>query len=694
MTVTVFTSGTTTSNGTGAYTKTRIPAIVKSGSTLVAFCEGRRIDADFGDIEIIASRSTDGGTTWTGTDCIRVVDNGTATVGNPTPVVNSSGHIILTYVKQDTSDGTTRKFWKTTSTDAGATWSTPVDLSALNDPSWTFCWLGPCHGVRLTRGRYAGRLVVPMGGNFSGHSHGGVLYSDDDGVTWAKGGYVDSTDSNWSLGEITVAELPSGRLIFMTRNSGFATGPDRVASYSDDGGLTWGALFDPTIVTPLAVEGSALQTALGPAPALYFGSATNTSGSNRIDLTIQRSLDGGRSWDLEEYIDPNAAYNDMVELSASTIGILYEQGVSPQYQKINFRVVTLSTIHQVGTATTTSTPGTDQTSVVVNRPTGVVAGNILLAAVTANNAAIGTLPTGWTEFQDGGAGGAIRTHLCWKLATGSEPSTYTFSFAAGRPIVATVSAWSGVDQLAPIAAVATPVTDSGGAEPRSTPDCDSTTATTHGVVMYIRSSYDNTSTTPITHTVTDTTVTEVADNGVASAANARSHAWYVDNDEFTTSGTKTGLPITAGATEENNLFQTFILRTALQGETAWAMDSAAVSIAAIGSDTGSGADTATTFQVVGKSASDTGSFADSAASPLLGATDSDSASAADDASRLVLVPGTTNDAVSAADDAVIVVQAAETALLRDNGRQAIPGIIANPERVCTIEPDPEIISVR
>lgn len=702
MTVTVFTSGSTTSNGTGAYVKTRIPALVKTGSTLVAFCEGRRIDNDFGDIEIIASRSTDGGTTWTGTDCIRVVDNGVATAGNPCPIVNSAGHIVLLFIKEAGSgsplaaDGSTRKFWKTVSTDAGATWSAPVALSALDDPSATWQGLGPCHGIRLRSGPHAGRLVAPFDENYAGgHSVGGVLYSDDDGATWAKGGYVDTNAAGYSIQETSVCELMSGRLLFVTRNGSFATGPDRIAYYSDDQGITWGPISDLGLTAPVAVEGPVLQHVSSPGQAVYFSTPANTSGSNRIDLTLFRSTNAGAglpaAWDTEEYINANAAYSDLVELSANSIGILYEQGVSPQYQKIDFQVVNLSTIHQVGAATTASTPGTDATTIVVNKPSGVVSGHVLLAAITANNMTF-TPPSGWTEFNN--AGTSIRTHLFYKVAGDSEPSNYTFTSSGAAPILGTIAAWSGVDNGNPIAAIGTAVTNSGGAEPQTTPSVDSTTATTHGVVMHVRSSWNSANTTVLTHSITDAGFTEVADNAVLSSSTARCVAWYVDNDEFTTSGTASGLAITASGTESANVLQSFILRTALQGETAWAMDSAAVSIAAIGSDTGSGVDTATIFAVDYKSASDAGSGVDGAITPLLGAIGDDTASATDTASVLIVFPPYVGDTASAADVASVRVSGFDAAAWHESCYQGIPGIIANPERVCRIDPDPEVVSER
>lgn len=554
--VNVFTSGVTTSNGSGAYVKTRIPAIVKTGSTLVAFCEGRRIDNDFGDIEIIASQSTDGGATWTGTDCIRVKDNGTATAGNPVPMVNSSGHIVLLYVEQDTSDGDSRFVYKTVSTDAGSTWSASVLVDAGKEANWTWVATGPCHGIRISTGPNEGRLVCPLNGNIGSTYMSGSLYSDDEGDTWTRSTMFTTSAGVWNVNECSVAELNDGRLALFARNQ-FGSGGEKSVQYSSDDGETWTDPIDANIESADAVQGSALKHTGTPNKALFYSTPEIQNGGNREDLRILRSLNNGTTWDLEEFIHDNAGYSDLVETGPNSIGILYERGVSPQYQAIDFLDIPLSVIHQVG-ATTMANTTSDQTSITVNKPTGVEEGHLLLAAITTNDANC-TPPAGWTEFND--AGTTIRTQMFWKLADGSEGADFTFSFSGGRPICGTITAWSGVHQTTPISGVATATVNAGAAEPQTTPSVTNNTAQ-RGLVHYIRSSYNSNSTSPVTNSTAVTTVTEIAENSAASASTNRGHTWYVDNGEFTNnSATKTGIALTAGDTEEGNVLLTFVIQT-------------------------------------------------------------------------------------------------------------------------------------
>lgn len=64
-------------------------------------------------------------------------------------------------------------------------------------------------------------------------------------------------------------------------------------------------------------------------------------------------------------------------------------------------------------------------SLVINKPTGVVEGDLLLACLSAQNTFTFTQPSGWTEVFDN------LLAISWKRAGASEPSSYSFTVAAG-----------------------------------------------------------------------------------------------------------------------------------------------------------------------------------------------------------------------------------------------------------------------
>lgn len=89
-------------------------------------------------------------------------------------------------------------------------------------------------------------------------------------------------------------------------------------------------------------------------------------------------------------------------------------------------------ITQRGTGTTATT---NTTSLSINKPTGVIQGDVMIAVIfqyrSGGTASI-TPPTGWTSIVGGQIGNATRIgHTYYKVATGSEPASYTFTMASG-----------------------------------------------------------------------------------------------------------------------------------------------------------------------------------------------------------------------------------------------------------------------
>ena len=155
--------------GEGGYDTYRIPSVVVGPKgTVLAFCEGRKNGrGDAGDIDLVLRRSTDGGKTWGKTEV--VWDEGDNTCGNPCPVIDAkSGTVwlLMTHnLRKDTealivggkSQGS-RTVWVTSSTDDGATWTKPVEITRdVKKPEWTWYATGPGVGIQLK----SGRLLVP-----------------------------------------------------------------------------------------------------------------------------------------------------------------------------------------------------------------------------------------------------------------------------------------------------------------------------------------------------------------------------------------------------------------------------------------------------------------------------------------------------------------------------------------------------
>ncbi|WNI15383.1 sialidase family protein [Actinacidiphila sp. ITFR-21] len=346
--------------GTGGYRTYRIPAVVTVRGTLVAFAEGRvHSSADNGDIDVVERRSADGGCTWTPQQV--VAEDGTDTVGNPTPVVAADGTLVLLTNRQagQTTQGQiqsdqvpaadSRRAFVQTSADAGATWSARREITAsVKRPGWLWFATGPGHGLTLTRGRAAGRLVVAANhSEADGRSGVDLLLSDDDGRTWRLGASENDTDATLRPNETSAAQLPDGEIYLSARNNGGGTGMNRASAYSATAGRTYTTPLRPLpgLVGP-SVQGGVLQdpglpAGLPCAPLLYSGPADPDS---RRHLTLRRSDDYGRTWhtltDLTAPITP-AAYSDLTGIARGELGTVFETGADSPYEEIAWRRVSL-----------------------------------------------------------------------------------------------------------------------------------------------------------------------------------------------------------------------------------------------------------------------------------------------------------------------------------------------------------------
>ncbi|GGO80030.1 sialidase family protein [Wenjunlia tyrosinilytica] len=343
--------------GTEGYASFRIPAVLATrGGTVLAFAEGRRDGADdFGDIDIVLKRSTDGGRTWG--PLTPVSTNGHDLAGNPAPVLLGSGRILLVQVHNAAAatedrirrglvtaeDG--RRVFVQHSDDGGLAWSDPREITQdTKKPDWRWYATTPGHAIELQHGPHAGRIVVPANhsippagtdnGTEAKYNGGHDLLSDDGGETWRIGYIDDNTDGYINVNETTAAELPDGRIYFSTRNDSPSPG-NRADAYSSDGGDSLDLPFRPNagVVGPI-VEASVLQLAR-PDLLLYSGPADPAS---RALMTVRASRDGGVTWTPVHTVSGlPAAYSDLVRVDAGTVGLLFETGDFSAYSTITFR---------------------------------------------------------------------------------------------------------------------------------------------------------------------------------------------------------------------------------------------------------------------------------------------------------------------------------------------------------------------
>lgn len=344
--------------GQGGYQSYRIPAlVVTSKGTLLALCEARR-DArgDWGAIDILLRRSTDGGKSWSEPRKIADVSGPlnknplalAQKLGNPNLVTQNNPLLIA-----DAKTGAIhllfcheylRCFYRK-SDDDGQSFSDPLEITAAfqlfrKHYDWQVLATGPGHGVQLD----SGRLVVPvwLSTGTGGHAHrpsvATTLYSDDHGATWKCGDIVaNETDPLVNPSESEPIVLADGRVMLNIRSE--AKKNRRAYAISPDGATGWTRpAFDDELVEPICMASICRLSKESPDgknrilfsnPAnleVAEGKAEPGKKRDRQNLTIRLSYDEGRKWPLAKTLEKGpSAYSDLGVAPDGTIYCLYER---------------------------------------------------------------------------------------------------------------------------------------------------------------------------------------------------------------------------------------------------------------------------------------------------------------------------------------------------------------------------------
>lgn len=138
-----------------------------------------------------------------------------------------------------------------------------------------------------------------------------------------------------------------------------------------------------------------------------------------------------------------------------------------------------STIAFRSAATTTG-----GTSLTLSAPSGVQAGDLLLAQITHGDGTVAvTPPSGWTPVRSDASGEVMASAVFWRIAVGNDPAaTFSRPGASLGSMLGAMAAYSGVDAGAPIAAAGA---TTGAGRAVTTPSV--TTTATGAVVVHLLS---------------------------------------------------------------------------------------------------------------------------------------------------------------------------------------------------------------
>mgnify|MGYP001629417225 CR=1 FL=1 len=232
----------------------------------------------------------------------------------------------------------TSYLWMASSKDGGKTWSSPQILNELKDKDEKFLGFGPGRGHVIQKGKFAGRILIPVYSTVAGRGErASVLYSDDKGITWKKGPVTTLTTSEslnpGKTSEAQFVELPDGSVRM------YARGTTGYVGYADsEDGITYGAFKeDPQ----LAYCGNSMVSVINYSktiegkPVLILSSPEHReirkNGVMRIGL-INENTDGSEKYTVDwkyryEINRDEFIYSCLTELPDGNIGLLYETHV-------------------------------------------------------------------------------------------------------------------------------------------------------------------------------------------------------------------------------------------------------------------------------------------------------------------------------------------------------------------------------
>jgi sialidase-1 len=336
--------------GQNGYKIFRIPGVVVTAKgTVLAYCEARKTGSDWGEIDILLRRSTDGGRTWGAPTRMAEMPEdakrnpfapkkGPAsdvaiTLNNPVAIAGRDGAVHFMYCVEYA-----RCFYRR-SDDDGVTFSPAVEITAAFEPfraahDWKVLATGPGHGIGLR----SGRLLVPVwlslgSGDGHGESRVATIYSDDAGKSLLAGEVLHAADRLNSPNETIAAEMSDGGVMLNIRHIGKPP-LFRAVTTSPTGIGDWAPVrFDESLPEPICM---ASLVSLG-GRRLLFSNPHNAVNRDRKNLTIKLSEDDGASWHLSRALEPGpSAYSDLAVAPDGMLYCFFERGQKGPYERLTF----------------------------------------------------------------------------------------------------------------------------------------------------------------------------------------------------------------------------------------------------------------------------------------------------------------------------------------------------------------------
>jgi Neuraminidase (sialidase) len=298
-----------------------------------------------GNQEILYSKSTDGGATWSVP--VNVSNNSGGSVNSV--IMVDAGTVHLAW--EDNTAGNWEIFYSK-STDGGATWSAPVNVSNNS---------GDSEGTKIAVN--AGTIYLAWYDYTPANVEIFFSKSTDGGVTWSAPVNVSNNDGG-SYGPAIVADAGTIHVAWWDNTPGNA---EIFYSNSTDGGATWSA---PVNVSNNSV-GSVGPTIAVDSGTIHLAWGDDTPGNPEIFYS--NSTDGGTTWSAAVNVSNNigASYVPLIAVYAGNVYLAWYDD-TPGNSEIFYAGPEVSIVGSVGGGTGYAVPEANLEAIAL----------IFLAAVT------------------------------------------------------------------------------------------------------------------------------------------------------------------------------------------------------------------------------------------------------------------------------------------------------------------------
>lgn len=298
------------------YSALRIPGLFRdSKGTVFLYCEARKTESDWADIDILLYKSTDNGSSFSPP---AVLHKGSGSpLNNPVMLETEDNTLLFLFCKDY---GIYNEIYLIKSSSGFTDYSEKINISDffshLDHNAFAF---GPGHGERTS----SGRLLVPFwyvkkseGGNIKSHHPGntGIAYSDDSGKTWKT---REITIQNGADPNETSICVFGEQYVLLNIRCG--SRKSRYFALSNDNGDSFSCAYDSGIADPVCFSGLCSDE-----KSIYLSNCDSVT--ERCNLVIRKSdidLSGFkiiRSIDKEE-----TGYSDISIINDNRLLIAYEK---------------------------------------------------------------------------------------------------------------------------------------------------------------------------------------------------------------------------------------------------------------------------------------------------------------------------------------------------------------------------------